>query len=151
MTTRTPRPVSDDSSPEALSPCCGNQEEEPIHLVAEYEQLCPDELDKGAIKEDDLVRADEQPAGSAVDTAAEATETTAAKDQSEKKKKKKRRRKDYSKFTWKPKGKRWSASAYVPVSPSQMKQAPQQRRRQKVSVPAAYKEVDCRIVPQRKI
>ena len=89
MTTRTPRPVSDDSSPEALSPFCGNQDEEPNHLVAEYEQLCPGGLDEGAIEEDDVVRAAEQPAGAAVDTAVEATETTAAEDQGEKKKKKK--------------------------------------------------------------
>ena len=68
MTTRTPRPVSDDSSPEALSPFCGNQDEEPNHLVAEYEQLCPGGLDEGAIEEDDVVRAAEQPAGSAVGT-----------------------------------------------------------------------------------
>ena len=121
MTTRTPRPVSDDSSPEALSPFCGNQDEEPNHLVAEYEQLCPGGLDEGAIEEDNVVRAAEQPAGAAVDTAAEAM---AAKEQD----KKKRRRKGYSRFTSKPKGKR--NSAYVPVLPSQRKRASQQRRRQ---------------------
>ena len=46
---------------------------------AEYEQLCLGGLDKGAIKKDDVVRAAEQPAGSAVDTAAEATATAATK------------------------------------------------------------------------
>ena len=112
MTTRTPRPVSDDSSPEALSPFCGNQDEEPNHLVAEYEQLCPGGLDEGAIEEDNVVRAAEQPAGAAVDTAVEAT---AAKEQ-DKKMKKKRRRKGYSRFKSKPKGK--CNSAYVPISPS---------------------------------
>ena len=85
MTMRTPRPVSDNSSPEALSPFCGNQDEEPNHLVAEYEQLCPDGLDEGALEEDDVVCAAEQPAGSAVDTAAE---TTVAEKQGKKKKKK---------------------------------------------------------------
>ena len=86
MTTRTPRPVSDDSSPEALSPFCGNQDEEPNHLVAEYEQLCPGRLDEGAIKEDDVVRAAKQHAGFTVDTAAEAT--SAMEEQGEKKEKK---------------------------------------------------------------
>ena len=80
MTTRTLRPVSDDSSPEAPSSFCGNQDEELNHLVAEYEQLCPGGLDEGAIEEDDAVHAAEQPAGSAVDTTAEATETTAAEE-----------------------------------------------------------------------
>ena len=102
MTTRTPRPVSDASPPEAPSPFCGNQDEEPNHLVAEYEQLCPGGLDKGAIEEDDVVRAAEQPADAAVDTDAEAT---AAKEQ-DKKMNKKRRRKGYSRFKSKPKGKR---------------------------------------------
>ena len=151
MTTRTPRPVSDNSSPEAPSPFFGDQDEEPNHIVMEYEQLCPGGLDEGAIKEDNVVRAAKQPAGSAINTTVEATETTAAEEQGEKKKKKKRRQKGYSKFSWKPKGKRWSASAYVPVSPSQRKRAPQQRRRRKVPLPAAYKEVDCRVVPQRKM
>ena len=68
MTTRTPRPVSDDSSLEALSPFYGDQDEEPNHIVAMYEQLCPGGLDDGAIEEDDVVRAAEQPAGSAVGT-----------------------------------------------------------------------------------
>ena len=57
MTTRIPRPVSDDSSSEAPSPFCGDQDEEPNYLVAEYEKLCPSGLDEGAIKEDDVVRA----------------------------------------------------------------------------------------------
>ena len=50
MTTRTPRPVSDNSLPEAPSPFCGGQDEEPNPLLAEYEQLCPDGLDEGAIE-----------------------------------------------------------------------------------------------------
>ena len=119
--------------------------------MAEYEHLCRSGLDEGAIEEDNVVLAAEQPAGSAVDTTGEATETTAAEEQGEKEKKKKKRRKGYSKFTRKPKGKRWSASAYVPVSLSRRKQAPQQRRWRKVLVPAAYKEVDCRVVPQREM
>ena len=57
-----------------------DQDEELNHLVAEYEQLCPGGLDEGAIEEDDAVHAAEQPAGSAVDTTAEATETTAAEE-----------------------------------------------------------------------
>ena len=118
--------------------------------MAEYEHLCRSGLDEGAIEEDNVVCAAKQPSGSAVDTTAEATETTAAEEQG-KKKKKKRRRKGYSKFTRKPKGKLWSASAYVPVSPSRRKRAPQQRRRQKVPVPAAYKEVDCRVISQREM
>ena len=89
MTTRTPRPVSGDSSPEAPSPFCGDQDEEPNHLVAEYEQLCPDGLDEDTIEEDNVVCV-EQPAGSSVDTTLEATETTTAEDQGKKKKKKKK-------------------------------------------------------------
>ena len=85
MTTCTPRPVSGDSSPEALSSFCGNQDEETIHLVAEYGQLCPGGLDEGAIEEDNVVRAVEQPVGSVVDTAAEAT---VAEEQGKKEKKK---------------------------------------------------------------
>ena len=53
MTTRTPRPISNDSSPEAPSLFCGDQDEEPSHLVTEYKHLCPGGLDKGAIEEDD--------------------------------------------------------------------------------------------------
>ena len=53
MTTRTSRPVSKNPSPEAPSPFCGDQDEEPNHLVAEYEQLWPGGLDEGAIEEDD--------------------------------------------------------------------------------------------------
>ena len=140
MTTRTPRPVSDDSSPEAPSPFCGDQDEEPNHLVAEYKQLCLGGLDEGAIKEDDVVRAAKQSVGSAVDTAAE---TMVAEEQVEKKKKK-RRRKGYSRFKPKPKGK--CNNAYVPVSSIRRKRASQQRRRRKVPVPAAYKEVDCRVI-----
>ena len=83
--------------------------------MAEYEQLCPGGLDEGATKEDDVVRAAEQPAGSAIDTAAE---TTVIEEQG-KKKKKKRRRKGYSRFKPQPKGKH--NSAYVSVSPSQRK------------------------------
>ena len=88
MTTRALRPVSDDSSPETPSPFCGDQDKEPNHLVAKYEQLCPGGLDEGAIKEDNVVRVAEQPSGSSTDTTAEATETTAAEDQGKKKKKK---------------------------------------------------------------
>ena len=89
MTTRTPRPVSDDSSPEgAPSPFCGDQDEEPNLLLAEYELLCPGGLDEGAVKEDDEVHAAEQPAGSAVNTTAEVTVATAAEEQGNKKKKK---------------------------------------------------------------
>ena len=90
MTTPTPRPVSDDSSPEAPSPFCGDQDEEPNPLLGEYEQLCPGGLDEGAVEEDDEVRAAEQPAGSAVDAT---TEATAATEEQGDKKKKKRRRK----------------------------------------------------------
>ena len=52
MTTRTPRPVSDDSSPEALSPFCGNQDEKLNPVLAEYTQLCHNGLDEGVVKED---------------------------------------------------------------------------------------------------
>ena len=48
--------------------------------MTEHEQLCPGGLDESAIEEDDVVRAAEQPVGSAVDTTAEATETTAAEE-----------------------------------------------------------------------
>ena len=78
MTTRTPCPVSDNSSPEGPSPFCGNQDEEPNNLLVEYEQLCPGGLDEGAVKEDDEVRAVEQPAGSTVNVTAEATAATTA-------------------------------------------------------------------------
>ena len=148
MTARTPLPVSDDSSPEAPSPFCGDQDEEPNPLLAVYEQLCPGGLDEGAIEEDtraaEQARVVEQPAGSAAEAAAEAT---AEEEQGEKKKK--RRKKGCSRFKQKPKGKRWSA--HVPVSPGSRKRAPQQRRRRKVPVPAAYKEVDCRVIPQREM
>ena len=56
-----------------------------------YEQLCPGRLDEGAIEEDDMARAAEHPAGSAVKTTAEAAEATAAtvaEEQGDKKKKK---------------------------------------------------------------
>ena len=89
MTTRTSRPVSDDSSLEAPLPFCGDQDKEQDHLVTEYKQLCPGGLNEGAIEEEDVVCAAEQPAGSSVDTTAEATETTAAEKQGKKKKKKK--------------------------------------------------------------
>ena len=48
---RTPHPVSDNSSPEAPLPFCGDQDKEPNPLLAQYEQLCPDELHKGAVDE----------------------------------------------------------------------------------------------------
>ena len=115
------------------------------HCSKKSHQLSPRGLDESAIEEDDVVRAAKQPKGSAVDTAAKAT---VAEEQC-KKKTKKRRRKGYLRFKLKPKGKR--NSAYVPVSPSQRKRAPQQRRWRKVLVPAAYKEVDCCVVPQRKM
>ena len=51
MTARTPRSASDDSLPAALSPFCGDQNEEPTPLLAQCKQLCPGELDEGAIKE----------------------------------------------------------------------------------------------------
>ena len=130
--------------PEAPAPFCGDQDKEPNPLLAEYEKLCPDGLNKGAIKEDEQAHAAEQPASSATETVAE----TAAEEEQGEKKKKKRRWKGHSKFTsqkWNMKGR------YVPSSTSGRKQAPQQRRRQKVPVPAAYKEVDCRAVPQRKM
>ena len=97
MTTRTPRPVSDDSSPEAPSPFCGNQDEEPNHLVTEYEQLCPGGLDEGAIEEGCVIRAAKQPAVSAVDTTAEATETKRRR--RSKAKRSRRRRSDGGKVT----------------------------------------------------
>ena len=65
-------------------PLCGDQDKEPNHLMAEYEQLCPGGLDEGAVKEDNEVCATEQPAESAVDTTAEATDATAAEDQEKK-------------------------------------------------------------------
>ena len=80
MTTRTPRPVSNDLSSDAPLLFCGDQHEELNHLLAEYEQLCPGRIGEGAINEDDEVCAAEQPAGSAVDTTAEATVATAAED-----------------------------------------------------------------------
>ena len=85
-----------------------------------------------------------KPASSATETGAE----TAAEEEQGEKKKKKRRRKGHSKFT-SPKGN--MKGRYVPSSTSGRKQAPQQRRRRKVPVPTAYKEVDCRAVPQRKM
>ena len=85
-TARTPRPVSDDSSPDALAPFCGNQNEEPNPLLAEYEQLCPSGLNKGAVEEDKQVCATDQPAGSIIDTSAEAA--AEEEEQGEKKKKK---------------------------------------------------------------
>ena len=111
MTERTPRPVSDDSSPEAPSQFCGDRDKEQNQFLAEYDQLCPSGLDEGAVEEDDEIRAAEQPTGSAVDIAAEAT----AAEEQEEKKKKIRRRKCYSRFTSKPKGKR--NSAHAPVLP----------------------------------
>ena len=87
-----------------------------------YEELCPGGLNKGAFEEDDEARAAEQPAGSAVDTAAEATATaTAATDEQGEKKKNKQGRKGYSKFT--PR-KGTMQGSYVPVSPSRRKRAP---------------------------
>ena len=149
MTARTPRPVSDDSSPEAPSPFCGDQDEEPNPFLAEYEQLCPGGLDQGAVEEDaraaDQARVVEQPAGSAAEAAAEAT----AEEEQGEKKKKKRRRKGSSRFRAPRKGK--MKGHYVPVSPGSRKRAPQQRRRRKVLVPAAYEEVDCRVVPEREM
>ena len=64
-------------------------------------------------------------------------------------KKKKRWKKGYFRFKQKPMGKQWSA--YVPVLPGNRKRAPQQRRRRKVPVPAAYKEVNCRVIPEREM
>ena len=88
MTVRTPRPVPDDSSPEAPASFCGDQDEEPNPLLAEYEQLCPGGLDEGVVEEDDQVRAAEQLAGSVVNTAAEVK--AAEEEQGEKKMKKQR-------------------------------------------------------------
>ena len=123
MTTRTLCPVSNDSSSEALLPFCGDQDEEPNPLLAEYEQLCPGGLDEGAVEEDtraaEQAHVVEQAAGSSAETAAKAM---AEEDQGEKKKKK-RRRKGSSKFRAPRKGK--MKGHYVPVSPGSRKRAPQ--------------------------
>ena len=74
MTTGTPHPVSDDSSPEdAPSPFCGDLDEEPNLLLAEYELLCPGGLNEGAVEEDEQARAAKQPVGSTVKNASPAT------------------------------------------------------------------------------
>ena len=70
MTARTPLPVSDDSSPEAPSPFCGDHDEEPNPLLAQYERLCPGGLNESAVEEDEQAHAAEQPAGSSVETPA---------------------------------------------------------------------------------
>ena len=122
--TRTPRPVSDDSSPETPSPFWGDEDEEPNHLLAEYAQLCPGGLDEDAVEEDNEVRAAEHPpAPPSICTTAEAkaaTATAATEEQGDKKKKK-RRRKGYSKFSSRKEKRK---GHYVPVSPSRRKQAP---------------------------
>ena len=140
----TPHPVSDKSSPEALSPFCGNQDDEPNPLLAKYKQLCPGGLNEGAVKEDasavEQARTAKQPAGSV----AEATTDAMAEEEQGKKKTKKQRWKGSSRFKPPPKGKH-HGSAHVPVSDDKRK-----RRRRKV-VPAVYREVDYQVIPEREM
>ena len=58
-TTWSELPPANDGTYLVLRLRCGDQDEEPNHLVAEYDQLCPGGLDEGVIEEDDVVRAAE--------------------------------------------------------------------------------------------
>ena len=85
MTTRTPHPVSDDSSLEAPSPFCRDQDEEPNPLLAQYERIYTNRLDEGAIEDEKQFRAIKHPTSFAIETAA----ATAAEEEQGKIKKKK--------------------------------------------------------------